>query len=275
MRTKPLEEELGRIEAMKDRQDVLNEIGHLHSIGINAFFNFGAGQDSKDSTRDIAQAVQGGLGMPDRDYYSNPEAGVAKTRTEYVAHLQNMLKLLGSDDKTAAASATKIMEFETALAKVSRKLEDLRDPQKNYNKMTLAEVRQKHTPSIAWDDHLAAWNLHPPFAVVGQASLLARRPELGSPHDPCQGTVRRPGQGVDGRRRTVQHPDRFQGGWLQRRGQSLFQPFEPFQNTVELVGGGRLGAGGLRALARPLSLDVGLLFGQFIKCALLPDVQFP
>ena len=67
MRTKPLEEELGRIEAMKDRQDVLTEIGHLHSIGINAFFNFGAGQDAKDSTRDIAQAVQGGLGMPDRD----------------------------------------------------------------------------------------------------------------------------------------------------------------------------------------------------------------
>src|SRR5206468_3492572 len=58
MRTKPLEEELGRIEAMKDRQDVLTEIGHLHSIGINAFFNFDAGQDAKDSTREIARPDQ-------------------------------------------------------------------------------------------------------------------------------------------------------------------------------------------------------------------------
>ena len=73
-RTTPLEEEFQKIDAMKDRQDVLNEIAHLHSIGINAFFNFGAGQDAKDSNHDIAQAVQGGLGMPDRDYYTKQDA---------------------------------------------------------------------------------------------------------------------------------------------------------------------------------------------------------
>ena len=64
------------------------------------------------------------------------------------------------------------MEFETSLAKVSRKLEDLRDPVRNYNKMTLADVRQKHTPSIAWDDRLAAWNLHPSYVVVGQPEFF-------------------------------------------------------------------------------------------------------
>src|SRR5437016_12193896 len=60
MRTKPLQDELAKIDSMKDRQDVLKEIGHLHLIGVNAFFNFGSGQDDKDSTREIAQAVQGG-----------------------------------------------------------------------------------------------------------------------------------------------------------------------------------------------------------------------
>src|SRR5438046_486232 len=74
MRTKPLQGELDRIEAIKDQQDVLAEIAHLHSIGINAFFDFGAGQDAKDSTRDIAQAVQGGLGMPDREYDTKQDA---------------------------------------------------------------------------------------------------------------------------------------------------------------------------------------------------------
>lgn len=73
MRTTPLHDELAKIDAIKDRNDVLNEIAHLHMSGVNAFFNFGSGQDDKDSTREIAQAVQGGLGMPDRDYYTKTD----------------------------------------------------------------------------------------------------------------------------------------------------------------------------------------------------------
>src|SRR5256714_11984482 len=68
MRTKPLQDEFGKIDSIKDRQDVLKEIAHLHTIGVNAFFNFGAGQDDKDSTHENAQAVQSGLGMPGRGY---------------------------------------------------------------------------------------------------------------------------------------------------------------------------------------------------------------
>src|SRR6266853_5887297 len=73
MRTTPLQDELSKIDNLKDRQDVLKEIAHLHTIGVGAFFNFGSGQDDKDSTREIAQAVQGGLGMPDRDYYTKDD----------------------------------------------------------------------------------------------------------------------------------------------------------------------------------------------------------
>src|SRR5438874_9624999 len=94
-RITPLTEEFQKIDAMKDRQDVLKEIARLHSIGINAFFNFGSGQDAKDSNHDIAQAVQGGLGMPDRDYYTKRDADMKEKREKYIAHVTKMLTLLG------------------------------------------------------------------------------------------------------------------------------------------------------------------------------------
>src|SRR5215470_6865686 len=90
-RTQPLADEFRKIDAMKDRQEVLKEIAHLQSIGINVFFNFGASPDAKDSTRDIAQAVQGGLGMPDRDYYTRQDADMKEKREKYVAHVTKML----------------------------------------------------------------------------------------------------------------------------------------------------------------------------------------
>src|SRR5437762_9808623 len=141
MRTKPLQDELAKIDNMKDRQDVLKEIGHLHLIGVNAFFNFGSGQDDKDSTREIAQAVQGGLGMPDRDYYTKDDDASKKLRDQYVAHVTKILTLLGESAEKAGADAKKILALETALAQASRTRVELRDPQKNYNKMTQAELQ--------------------------------------------------------------------------------------------------------------------------------------
>jgi len=161
MRTKPLEEELGRIEAIKDPQDVLNEIGHLHSIGINAFFNFGAGQDSKDSTRDIAQAVQGGLGMPDRDYYTKQDPDMKQKREKYIAHVTKMLTLLGEPAQKAADDAKRIMALETKLAEASRTRVQLRDPIKNYNKMGVRQL-QDLTPDWNWSDYFKKINLLEP-----------------------------------------------------------------------------------------------------------------
>ena len=161
MRTKPLEDELGRIEAMKDRQDVLNEIGHLHSIGINAFFNFGAGQDAKDSTRDIAQAVQGGLGMPDRDYYTKQDPDMKQKREKYTAHVTKMLTLLGEPAQKAADDAKRIMALETKLAEASRTRVELRDPIKNYNKMGVRQL-QDLTPEWNWSDYFNKINLLEP-----------------------------------------------------------------------------------------------------------------
>ena len=161
MRTKPLQDELGKIDNMKDRQDVLKEIAHLHLIGVNAFFRFGSGQDDKDSTREIAQAGQGGLGMPDRDYYTKDDDASKKLRDAYVAHVTKMLTLLGEPAEKADADAKKILALETSLAQASRTRVELRDPQKNYNKMTQAEL-QTLTPDWNWGDYFKEIGLTAP-----------------------------------------------------------------------------------------------------------------
>src|SRR6266487_1135869 len=163
-RTTPLTEEFQKIDAMKDRQDVLKEIAHLHGIGINAFFNFGAGPDAKDSTHDIAQAVQGGLGMPDRDYYTKQDADMKQKREKYVAHVTKMLTLLGEPADKAAEDAKKIMALETKLAEASRTRVALRDPIKNYNKMGVRQL-QDLTPDWNWSAYFNSINLVEPGDV--------------------------------------------------------------------------------------------------------------
>ncbi len=163
-RTTPLTEEFQKIDAMKDRQDVLKEIAHLHSIGINAFFNFGSGQDAKDSNHDIAQALQGGLGMPDRDYYTKQDADMKQKREKYVAHVTKMLTLLGQPPEKAAEDAKKIMALETKLAEASRTRVELRDPIKNYNKMAVRQL-QDLTPDWKWSDYFNSINLLEPGNV--------------------------------------------------------------------------------------------------------------
>jgi putative endopeptidase len=164
MRTKPLQDEFNKIEMIKDRQDVLAEIAHLHTIGVNTLFDFGAGQDAKDSTRDIAQAVQGGLGMPDRDYYTKQDAEMKETREKYVAHVTKMLTLLGEPADKASDEAKKILALETKLAEASRTRVQLRDPIKNYNKMGTRQL-QDLTRDWNWSDYFKTINLVDPGEI--------------------------------------------------------------------------------------------------------------
>ena len=110
---------------------------------------------------------QGGLGLGNRDYYFNTDEQTVKIRTEYVKHLQAMLKLIGQNE----ASATSIMKLETDLAKASRKLEDLRDPIKNYNKMTVASLG-KMTSNINWN------SMFPVLGVAKADSVIVGQPEF-------------------------------------------------------------------------------------------------
>jgi len=172
MRTKPLQDEFKSIDAMNDRNDLLKEIAHLHTIGVEALFGFGSGQDDKDSTHEIAQAGQGGLGLPDRDYYTKTDDASKKLRDQYVEHVSKMLTLLGEPAATAADQAKKILALETSLAQASRTRVELRDPQKNYNKMPLRQL-QDLTPDWNWSNYFKDIDLlAPPDINVHQPEFF-------------------------------------------------------------------------------------------------------
>ncbi len=168
----PLAAELARIDAIANAEQAIDVAFALEPLGVGAFLGVSVAQDEKDSDTMSVHVSQGGLGLPERDFYFNNEAGVAAIRVEYAAHLARMLRLLGRDEASAKRGADDILGFETALAKASRPLEDLRDPQHNYNPMPPAEVTARHTPSIAWANRLAAWKLRPTSIVVGQPEFL-------------------------------------------------------------------------------------------------------
>jgi putative endopeptidase len=171
-KAKPLDEEFKRIDSIKDRNDLLKAIAHLHNIGVGAFFGFTSGQDDKNSAMVIGQAFQGGLGMPDRDYYTKEDDASKKLREQYIAHVTKMLTLLGESQSAAAEHAKKIMTLENALAVPSRTRVELRDPQKNYNKMTQAEMQQL-MPDWNWADYFKEINLTEPGDVnVGQPDFF-------------------------------------------------------------------------------------------------------
>src|SRR5947209_10526429 len=164
----PLNDELKRIDAIKERKDILNELAHLHATGVGAFFGFTSGQDDKNSTMVIAQAFQGGLGLPDRDYYTKEDEGSKKLRDQYVQHVTKMLTLAGEAADAAGKDAQKILALETSLAQASRTKVELRDPQKNYNKMKQDEL-QKLTPDWNWQQYFSGINLKEPGEInVGQ-----------------------------------------------------------------------------------------------------------
>jgi putative endopeptidase len=168
----PLDGELARIAAIRNANDALDVAFAQNPLQIGSFFNFGVYQDEKKSDLMSVHLSQGGLGLPDRDFYVNPDTGVAHIRDEYVAHIARTLKMFGRDDTTATMAAVLVMTFETALAKASRKLEDLRDPVANYNKMTPAQLTSKYTPSIAWSDRLAVFGVRTDSVVVGQPEFF-------------------------------------------------------------------------------------------------------
>ena len=164
----PMRQQLDLIDAIQTVPDVIRVSFALRPVGVDTFFDVMVGQDERQSDLMAVHIEQGGLGLPERDFYFNPEKGTAHVRQEYVAHLGRMLQLMGRPEAEARKSAEQVMQFETALAKASRKLEDLRDPEKNYHKMSPVTLTRKHTPLIAWTNQLAMLSLHPDMVIVGQ-----------------------------------------------------------------------------------------------------------
>lgn len=151
----PIQSELDDIAALKDRKDLVALINRWHANGLSALFGFGKEADLKNSTMNIAYATQGGLGLPDRDYYTKDDADSKALRDQYVAHVERMLVLIGTDATQAKADAAAIMALETRLAKASLTKLELRDPSKSYNLVEVAAAN-KATPNFDWSALLAA-----------------------------------------------------------------------------------------------------------------------
>jgi putative endopeptidase len=146
-----LKEQLDRIDQITDVNGLLDVAAYLSTVGARTFIGAGVGQDDKNSSKMMLQLGQTGLGLPNRDYYFKTDARTVKIRNEYSNnYMPNMLKLSGLSDDAAKSAAKSIYAIEKSLADSSRKLEDLRDPYHNYNKMTVAQFNAI-TPNIDWN----------------------------------------------------------------------------------------------------------------------------
>ncbi len=167
----PLKPWLDRIAAISDTKELVATIAAMQAQGLNVGFHFDIQIDDKDTTSMIAGFSQGGLGLPERDYYFREGKEAEEIRAAYVAHIARTLELAGDKPAEAKASAAAIMAFETKLAKTSRTLVDLRDPEKNYNKFERSYL-PRMSSGIHWDDY---------FAVISfpsrEKKLLVRQPE--------------------------------------------------------------------------------------------------
>lgn len=145
----PLQSDLDKVNAITDVPSLLQLIAGWQVKGISPAFSQFIYQDSKNSEQMALYLYQGGLGLPNRDYYFNTDSTTTSKRNAYVKHVARMMELLGDDTTTAAANAATIMKLETRLAKVSRKLEALRDPYANYNKFAVTDIKRL-APSVDW-----------------------------------------------------------------------------------------------------------------------------
>jgi putative endopeptidase len=147
---KPIVPFLDMINSVCCKDKLFEAIGYLHSYRLGSLFGFYAGQDKKSSNDVIPQLSQGGLGLPDRDYYTKTDAKSIEIREKYVQHIVNLFRLIGNDEQTSRTNADIIMKIETRLANASMTKLQLRDPEATYNKMNLDELK-KLTPDFYWD----------------------------------------------------------------------------------------------------------------------------
>jgi endothelin-converting enzyme/putative endopeptidase len=160
----PLKPMLDDIAALKRPADLPPLLARLHLAGANALFVFNANQDYADSSRMIAFAMAGGLGLPDRDYYVKTDVKSHETRARYIEHVARMFRLLGDAPPAARSEAQTVMAIETALANASLTRTELRDPHKLFHLFTRAEL-QSLTPAFQWEPYWKSIGLEPPAEI--------------------------------------------------------------------------------------------------------------
>lgn len=167
----PLQPDLSSIAAIHNPEQLLQVTASLHDKNVNALFSDRIDQDAKNSNEMVIELWQGGLGMPNRDYYFNSDPKSSTVRTAYIEWLKLTFKQLGSNDATAAKKANGVFMVEKQLAGASRKLAELRDPIKNYHRLSLPAV-QSLSPAISWSKWFEQ------TGVPRQDSVVVGQPEF-------------------------------------------------------------------------------------------------
>ncbi len=167
-----LKPDLGVIDKVHDTKSLVAALAHLHSVGLGATFSIDSEIDFKDATQMIAGISQGGLGLPERDYYFRDDPRAKDIRAEYEKHVARTLELLGEPAKQAEAEAKTIMAIETQLAGASMTNVELRDPQKIYHRLDRAGLKAI-APDVSWDTYFTAMGFPDITAInVGQPEFV-------------------------------------------------------------------------------------------------------
>ena len=146
----PIKEELIEIDGLNGKEDIYVYLAEIQKKGIRPYFMLYVGADEMNSSMNIVQTYQGGLGMGQRDYYLENDEQTQKIRDKYQEHVAKMFQLAGYDEATAKKAVTAVMNIETRLAQASRSQVELRDPHANYNKMEIEKLK-KDFPTFNWD----------------------------------------------------------------------------------------------------------------------------
>ena len=169
----PIIEELGRIAAIRTTADLQRTIGRLNRLQVYAPFYFSAEIDPKESSRNIGQIYQAGLGLPDREYYRKSDPASDSLRRDYVAHIARTLTLLGARAADAQRDAERVLKLETVLAESSMTLVAQRDPNAVYHKMTVREL-QALAPAFDWPAYFIAVGV--PALGIAESTLDVSQP---------------------------------------------------------------------------------------------------
>ncbi len=178
----PLKPYLDAIDAIRTRPALLRTIALFHVSGFAPLYSLFVGQDERNSDRYLVHLYQGGIRLPDRDYYFNQDSTTKHVRAEYGRHVAAMFRLLGEPEATARRSSATVVRIETALAQRSRTLEERRDPWANYHKMSMAELA-KLTPAIDWKTQFAT------MGVAAGDTVIVAQPEFLTQADSLLGAV--------------------------------------------------------------------------------------
>jgi putative endopeptidase len=167
----PLKDEFTSIDNIKSTEDFIKAVAHLHSIGVGSLFGGYIGQDPKVSTEIITQLGQGGISLPDRDYYTNTDERTKGIQKAFIKHIENMFVLLGDKPDVAEKNAKVVFAIETNLAKASMTKIEMRDPEKQYNKKTLKELGEL-TPTFNWTMYFDA------NEIKGISNVIVAQPDF-------------------------------------------------------------------------------------------------